>query len=103
MNRSQSDSKTQPIDPGQTPGVMAEMGWDWFCREPSPDVCSVDPHGWCWVGWEWVPQICPCCQRQVWADHRPWHLPWLYWPAPCYSFDEACESLGRWKREECAG
>ena len=86
MNRSQSDSKTQPIDSQPTPEVMAEMDWDW-----------------CW-GWaEWETYVCPACQCCVWADHRPWG-PWgQHWPTPCYSFDETCESMGRWKREECAG
>lgn len=101
MIRSQSDSKDRPIDSQPTPGVMAEMDRDWFCQQPSPDVCSVDSDwDWCW-GWaEWESQVCPGCQCRVWADHRPWGQ---HWPAPCYSFDETCEDLGRWKREECAG
>lgn len=101
MNRSQSTSKAQPIDPGQTPEVMAEMDWDRFCHQPAPDVCSVGSDwDWCW-GWaEWETYVCPGCQCRVWADHRPWG--WHY-PVPCYSFDETCEDLGRWKREECAG
>jgi len=45
MNRSQSTSKTQPIDPGQTPGVMDGFAYSGsymgFSAPPELDPCSL--------------------------------------------------------------